>query len=91
MATPTENNHNKHLDLLHEYKIHLVKYVEVLEKMESLDLRFEDEDALVSDLLLRVWPKTKHLREHSLLVGQLSNPSNYRLKFNEPRNFDLYH
>jgi hypothetical protein len=35
MATPTENNHNKHLDLLHEYKIHLVKYVEVLEKMDK--------------------------------------------------------
>ncbi len=35
MATPTENNHNKHLDLLHEYKIHLVKYVEVLEKIDK--------------------------------------------------------
>jgi hypothetical protein len=35
MATPTENNHNKHLDLLHEYKIHLLKYVEVLEKMDK--------------------------------------------------------
>ena len=35
MATPTENNHNKHLDLLHEYKIHLVKYIEVLEKMDK--------------------------------------------------------
>ncbi|MDF2421877.1 MAG: hypothetical protein OPY06_02595 [Nitrosopumilus sp.] len=35
MATPTENNHNKHLDLLHEYKIYLVKYVEALEKMDK--------------------------------------------------------
>jgi len=35
MVTPTENNHNKHLDLLHEYKIHLVKYIEVLEKMDK--------------------------------------------------------
>jgi len=33
MATPTEKNHNKHLDLLHGYKIHLVKYVEELEKL----------------------------------------------------------
>ena len=35
MVTPTEKNHNKHLDLLHEYKIHLVKYIEVLEKMDK--------------------------------------------------------
>lgn len=35
MVTPTENNHNKHLDLLHEYKIHLVKYIEILEKMDK--------------------------------------------------------
>ena len=35
MVTPTENNHNKHLDLLHEYKIHLVKYIEMLEKMDK--------------------------------------------------------
>jgi len=34
MATPTEKNHNKHLDLLHDYKIHLVKYVEELEKLD---------------------------------------------------------
>ena len=32
MATPAEKNHNKHLDLLHDYKIHLVKYVTELEK-----------------------------------------------------------
>lgn len=35
MVTPTESNHNKHLDLLHEYKIHLVKYIEMLEKMDK--------------------------------------------------------
>jgi hypothetical protein len=35
MVTPTENNHNKHLDLLHEYKIHLIKYIEMLEKMDK--------------------------------------------------------
>jgi len=34
MTTPTENNHNKHLDLLHEYKIHLIKYIEELEKLD---------------------------------------------------------
>jgi len=34
MATPTEKNHNKHLDLLHDYKIHLIKYVEGLEKLD---------------------------------------------------------
>ena len=35
MVTPTENNHNKHLDLLHEYKIHLIKYIDILEKMDK--------------------------------------------------------
>jgi hypothetical protein len=35
MATQTEKNHNKHLDLLHDYKIHLVKYIEELEKMDK--------------------------------------------------------
>ena len=34
MTTPTEKNHNKHLDLLHDYKIYLIKYVETLEKMD---------------------------------------------------------
>ena len=34
MATPTEKNHNKHLDLLQDYKIHLIKYVEELEKLD---------------------------------------------------------
>ncbi|QLH02975.1 hypothetical protein C5F47_05130 [Nitrosopumilus cobalaminigenes] len=35
MTTPTEKNHNKHLDLLHDYKIHLVKYIEELERMDK--------------------------------------------------------
>ncbi|MDH3341807.1 MAG: hypothetical protein OEL84_11075 [Nitrosopumilus sp.] len=35
MATPTEKNHNKHLDLLHDYKIHLIKYIEELEKLDK--------------------------------------------------------
>ena len=35
MPTPTENNHNKHLDLLHDYKIHLIKYIRELEKMDQ--------------------------------------------------------
>ncbi len=34
MATPTEKNHNKHLDLLQDYKIHLIKYIEALEKLD---------------------------------------------------------
>ena len=34
MATPTEKNHNKHLDLLQDYKIHLIKYTEELERMD---------------------------------------------------------
>jgi len=35
MTTPTEKNHNNHLDLLHDYKIHLVKHIEVLERMDK--------------------------------------------------------
>ena len=35
MVTPTEKNHNKHLDMLHDYKINLVKYIEMLEKMDK--------------------------------------------------------
>ncbi len=35
MVSPTENNHNKHLDLLHDYKIHLVKYIQELEKFDK--------------------------------------------------------
>ena len=34
MATSTEKNHNKHLDLLHDFKIHLIKYIAELEKMD---------------------------------------------------------
>jgi hypothetical protein len=34
MATSTEKNHNKHLDLLHDYKIHLIKYITELEKLD---------------------------------------------------------
>ena len=34
MVTSTEKNHNKHLDLLHDYKIHLIKYITELEKMD---------------------------------------------------------
>ena len=35
MTTPAEKNHNKHLDLLHNYKIHLLKDVAELEKMDQ--------------------------------------------------------
>ena len=35
MTTPSEKNHNKHLDLLQDYKIHLVKYIEELEKLDK--------------------------------------------------------
>lgn len=35
MATPSEKNHNKHLDLLQEYKQHLVKYIEELQKLDK--------------------------------------------------------
>jgi len=35
MVTPSEKNHNKHLDLLQDYKIHLIKYIEELEKIDS--------------------------------------------------------
>ena len=35
MVTSTEKNHNKHLDLLQNYKIHMIKYVEELEKLDK--------------------------------------------------------
>ena len=35
MVTPTEKNHNKHLDMLHDYKIHLIKYVTELDRMDK--------------------------------------------------------
>jgi hypothetical protein len=49
MAPSTEKNHNKHLDLLHDYKIHLIRYVEELEKMdrESEFLKKWNEEIIV--------------------------------------------
>jgi hypothetical protein len=35
MATPTEKNHNKYLDVLQDYKIHLIKYIQELERMDK--------------------------------------------------------
>ena len=35
MSTPTEKNHNKHLDLLQDYKAHLIKYIQELEKLDK--------------------------------------------------------
>ncbi len=35
MEKPTEKNHNKHLDLLQDYKIHLIKYIQELERMDK--------------------------------------------------------
>ena len=35
MASPTEKNHNKHLDLLQDYKIHLIKYIEQLQRLDK--------------------------------------------------------
>ena len=35
MEIPTEKNHNKHLDLLQDYKTHLIKYIQELEKMDK--------------------------------------------------------
>ena len=35
MASPTEKNHNKHLDQLQDYKIHLVKYIEGLQRLDK--------------------------------------------------------
>jgi len=35
MSTPTEKNHNKHLDLLQDYKLHLITYIQELEKMDK--------------------------------------------------------
>lgn len=34
-ANTYRKNHNKHLDLLHDYKIHLVKYIQELEKLDQ--------------------------------------------------------
>ncbi len=35
MTTAAEKNHNKHLDLLHDYKIHLIKYINELETIDK--------------------------------------------------------
>ncbi len=35
MSTPTEKNHNKHLDLLQDYKLHLITYIQELEKIDK--------------------------------------------------------
>ncbi len=35
MSTPTEKNHNKHLDLLQDYKTHLITYIQELEKLDK--------------------------------------------------------
>ena len=35
MVTPTEKNHNKYLDLLQDYKVHLIKYIQELERMDK--------------------------------------------------------
>ncbi len=35
MTTQNEKNHNKHLDLLHDYKIHMIKFVDEMEKMDK--------------------------------------------------------
>ena len=35
MTNPTEKNHNKHLDMLQDYKIHLIKYIEELERLDK--------------------------------------------------------
>ena len=35
MITSSEKNHNKHLDLLHDYKVHLIRYIEQLENLDK--------------------------------------------------------
>ena len=35
MATSAEKNHNRHLDMLHDYKIHLARYIQELERMDQ--------------------------------------------------------
>ncbi len=63
MATPTEKNHNKHLDLLQEYKTHLIKYIQELEKMDKQSefakkwnentIKERSEEILVIDKILK--------------------------------------
>ena len=35
MVTSAEKNHNKYLDLLQGYKIHLIQHIEELEKLDK--------------------------------------------------------
>jgi hypothetical protein len=35
MTTTSEKNHNKHLDLLQKYKLHIIKYIEELQKIDQ--------------------------------------------------------
>ena len=63
MSTPTEKNHNKHLDLLQEYKSHLIKYIQELEKMDKQSefakkwnentIKERSEEILVIDKILK--------------------------------------
>ena len=63
MSTPTEKNHNKHLDLLQEYKTHLIKYIQELEKMDKQSefakqwnettIKERKEEVLVIDKILK--------------------------------------
>ena len=46
MTTPTEKNHNKHVDLIHDYQIHLVRQV--------LELVIMD----VKSVFLKKWNET---------------------------------
>lgn len=35
MVTASEKNHNKHLDLLQNYKLYMIKYIEELQKLDQ--------------------------------------------------------
>ncbi len=35
MSKPNEKNHNKHLDMLQDYKNYLVRHIQELEKLDS--------------------------------------------------------
>ncbi len=63
MSTPTEKNHNKHLDLLQNYKLHLITYIQELEKMDrqsefakkwnETTIKERKEEILVIDKILK--------------------------------------
>jgi len=63
MSTPTEKNHNKHLDLLQDHKTHLIKYIQELEKMDKQSefakqwnettIKERKEEVLVIDKILK--------------------------------------